>query len=145
MCHRVSVWPIADCPFCAIVADEAPAYRLTEDDRTLAFLDIAPVNPGHALVVPKLHRETLTEMGPDLVADTFRSARSVVAAVESALDPDGLNLLQTNGEAAGQEVFHAHVHVLPRYADDDVSVDWPRTELTEADGSEVATAIREEL
>lgn len=136
---------MSDCPFCAIVAGEAPAYRLHEDDRTLAFLDIEPVNPGHALVVPKPHRETLTEMEPDLVADTFRSARRVAAAVESAFDSDGLNLLQANGEAAGQEVYHAHVHVLPRYADDDVAVEWPRVELTEEDGVEVAAAIREEL
>ena len=134
-----------DCPFCAIVADEAPAYRLHEDDRTLAFLDVAPVNPGHALVVPESHRVTLTEMEPDLVADTFRSARRVAAAVESAFAPDGLNLLQANGEAAGQEVFHAHVHVLPRHADDDVAVEWPRAELTAEDGREVAAAIREEL
>lgn len=133
------------CPFCAIVDDEAPAYRLHEDDRTLAFLDIEPVTPGHALVVPKPHRETLTEMEPDLVADTFRSVRRVAAAVESAFDPDGLDLLQANGEAAGQEVFHAHVHVLPRHADDDVSVEWPRAKLTEEDGRAVTAAIREEL
>lgn len=134
-----------DCPFCAIVADEAPAYRLHEDDRTLAFLDVAPVTRGHALVVPKPHRETLTGMEPDLVADTFRSARRVAAAVEAAFDPDGLNLLQANGEAAGQEVFHAHVHVLPRYTDDEVRVEWPREDLAEPEGRSVAAAVREEL
>ena len=134
-----------DCPFCAIVAEEAPAYRLHEDDRTLAFLDIAPVNRGHALVVPKTHRETLTGMDANLVADTFRTARRVAGAVEAAFDPDGLNLLLANGEAAGQEIFHAHVHVLPRYAEDDVTVDWPRGDLTEEDGRAVVAAIREEL
>ena len=136
---------MTDCPFCAIVAGDAPAYRIREDERTLAFLDVAPVNPGHALVVPKAHRETLTEMTPDLAADTFRSARRVAAAVEAAFDPDGLDLVQSSGEAAGQEVFHAHVHVLPRHGDDGVAVEWPRGELREEDGREVAARIREHL
>ncbi|MFW5964874.1 MAG: HIT family protein, partial [Natronomonas sp.] len=126
---------MSDCVFCAIADGDAPAYRLYEDDRTLAFLDIEPLNPGHALVVPKPHRETLTEMDADLVADTFRSARRVAEAIETVFDPDGLNLLQANGEAAGQEVFHAHVHVLPRYEDDDVEVSWPAGELTEVEGT----------
>jgi histidine triad (HIT) family protein len=130
-----------ECVFCDIVAGEAPAYRLYEDDRTLAFLDIEPAAPGHALVVPKAHHETLTEMPPDLVADTFRSVRHVAAAVEEAFDPDGLNLFQANGEAAGQEVFHAHVHVLARNDEDALGFNWPREELSEDRGEEVADAI----
>ncbi|MUV87997.1 HIT domain-containing protein [Natronomonas sp. CBA1123] len=136
---------MTDCVFCDIVAGDAPAYRLHETDRTLAFLDIEPLNPGHALVVPKPHRETLTDMDADLVADTFRSARTVAEAVETAFDPDGLNLLQANGEAAGQEVFHAHVHVLPRYEDDDVEVSWPAGELNDEEATEVAEKIRDAL
>lgn len=134
---------MTDCVFCDIVAGDAPAYRLHETDRTLAFLDIEPLNPGHALVVPKPHRETLTDMDADLVADTFRSARTVAEAVETAFDPDGLNLLQANGEAAGQEVFHAHVHVLPRYEDDNVEVSWPAGELNDEEAEAVAEKIRD--
>jgi histidine triad (HIT) family protein len=134
---------MTDCVFCDIVAGDAPAYRLHETDRTLAFLDIEPLNPGHALVVPKPHRETLTEMDGDLVADTFRSARTVAEAIEAAVDPDGLNLLQANGEAAGQEVFHAHVHVLPRYEEDDVEVSWPAEALSDGDAEGVAEKIRD--
>ncbi len=134
-----------DCPFCAIVAEEAPAYRVHETDTTLAFLDINPVNPGHTLIIPKTHHETLTDMDPDLTADVFRATRDVAEAVEAAFDPDGTNLVQSNGEAAFQEVFHAHVHVVPRHEGDGVSVTWPREALTEDDGREVSAAIREAL
>lgn len=95
--------------------------------------------------MPTVHRETLTDMDADLVADTFRSARRVAAAVEAAFDPVGLDLLQADGEAVGQEGFPAHVLVIPRYADDGVTVEWPRGELTDCRGSEVAAAVREGL
>lgn len=134
---------MTNCVFCAIVADEAPAYRVHETDTTLAFLDIEPINPGHTLVIPKAHHETLTETPPDLAADTFRATRTVAEAVEAAMDPDGLNLFQSNGEAAFQEVFHVHVHVLPRHHDDGVGLDLPRSELTDEEGREVSAAIRE--
>lgn len=136
---------MSDCQFCDIAAGEAPATRLYEDETTVAFLDIAPVTDGHTLVVPKNHYETLTDMPPETVGYLFERVRVVAEAVEAAFDPDGLNIVQANGEAAGQEVFHAHVHVLPRYEDDDVQVRWPAGELTEGKASEVATAIRAEL
>ncbi|WP_336136510.1 HIT family protein [Natronomonas amylolytica] len=136
---------MSDCQFCDIAAGEAPATRLYEDETTVAFLDIAPVVRGHTLVVPKGHYETLTDIPPETVGDLFERVRIVAGAVEAAFDPDGLNILQANGEAAGQEVFHAHVHILPRYEDDDVQVRWPAGELTESEASEIATAIRAEL
>ena len=134
---------MGDCPFCDIVAGEASAVRVYEDETTLAFLDIAPVAAGHTLVVPKRHRETLTDMDAETTAEVFGTARRVAGAIEAALEPDGLSLVQANGEAAGQEVFHAHVHLLPRQADDDVRVRWPAGDL-EA-GAEVAASIRAAL
>ena len=133
------------CVFCEIASGEATAHRILEDDRTLAFLDAAPAAPGHVLVVPTVHRETLTDAEPDLVADVFRTVRRAASAVESAFDPDGLTVVQSNGTAAGQEIPHAHVHVVPRYEDDDVIVRWPHDELPDDAGRDVADAIRAEL
>ncbi|GAD51586.1 histidine triad nucleotide-binding protein [Halarchaeum acidiphilum MH1-52-1] len=116
---------MSDCAFCEIVAGEQSAHRLHEDDRTLAFLDDAPAATGHALVVPKAHHETLTDMPGDLASAVFWTVRRVAAAVEDALDPAGVSVLQQNGVAAGQDVPHAHVHVVPRDEDDDVRLAWP--------------------
>lgn len=134
-----------DCVFCDIIAGENPAHRLYEDQRTLAFLDAAPANPGHALVVPTDHFETLTDMEPDLVADLFRTTQCVANAVESVFDPDGMNVIQSNGAAASQDVFHTHVHILPRYEDDDITIHWSYRELTDDTGRNIASAIRDEL
>jgi histidine triad (HIT) family protein len=136
---------MSDCQFCDIVAGEAPATRLYEDETVVAFLDIAPVAGGHTLVVPKDHYETLTDMPPEAAGDLFERVRVVAGAVETAFDIDGFDIVQANGEAAGQEVFHAHVHILPRYENDDVEVRWPAGELTEGKAREIATSIRAEL
>lgn len=145
MAVRAGRTRMSDCPFCAIVAGDAPATSVYEDETVVAFLDIAPVAGGHTLVVPRAHHETLPEMPPSAVGDLFERVALVVDAVEAAFAPDGVNVVQSNGEAAGQEVFHAHVHVLPRYADDDVSVRWPSGKLTEGAAAETAATIREEL
>lgn len=129
-----------DCVFCRIVAGEAPAHRIHETDQCLAFLDAAPAGPGHTLVVPKAHRETLVEAGPDTVGTVFNVAREVAAAVEATISPDGLNIVQSNGAAAGQEIDHLHVHVVPRWNDDDIHLSWSHDgEAT----SEVAAELRE--
>lgn len=134
---------MADCVFCGIVAGDVPAYRIYEDERTLAFLDVNPVNPGHTLVVPTSHRETITELSTETAMALFASAHEIAGAVERAFAPDGLNLVQANGEAAGQEVFHAHVHVLPRYADDGMQVRWPRGDLERPEAT--VTRLRDAL
>jgi histidine triad (HIT) family protein len=95
--------------------------------------------------VPKDHYETLTDMPPGAASDLFERVRLVAEAVEAAVAPDGLNLVQANGEAAGQEVFHAHVHLIPRYENDDVEVRWPAGELTEDEAREIGASIRAEL
>ena len=116
-----------DCIFCAIVAGEAPARIVHDDERTLAFLDLFPITRGHALVVPKRHCENVLDAPADDWAAVTRSAQLLAAAAMRAYEADGLNLLQTNGAAAMQTVFHLHVHVLPRYVGDGFKVELHRT------------------
>lgn len=135
---------MSDCPFCAIVANEEPAHRVYEDDATLAFLDTAPATAGHVLVIPKAHRATLTDVEPGLVGDVFRTVSRVGTAVESALEPDGLTVHQSNGGAAGQEIDHVHVHVIPRTDADDVTLQWPHGDPGEERIETVASAIQDD-
>ncbi len=104
----------ADCIFCKIVRGEAPSHRICEDERTIAFMDIFPVTDGHALVVTKDHFENLFEADEDALAAIARTSHRVAAAIRSELAPDGLMVFQLNGRAAGQTVFHYHMHLMPR-------------------------------
>ena len=103
-----------DCIFCKIVRGEAPAHRVCEDERTLAFMDIFPVTDGHTLVITKDHFENVFEADEDALAAIARTSHRVAAAIRSALAPDGLMVFQLNGQAAGQTVFHYHMHLMPR-------------------------------
>lgn len=113
-----------NCIFCKIVAGEIPCARLHEDDRTLAFMDINPAHPGHALVIAKAHHADLFAMPDTLLAACVQSARKVAAAVHKTLAPDGLNLVQANGPGAAQSVPHFHIHVLPRRQGDELRLNW---------------------
>jgi len=106
------------CVFCRIVAGELPSTTLFEDERTLAFMDIHPITPGHALVIVKAHRENVFEMDEEECAAVMRTSKKLADAIKKGLEPEGLNLFQANGLAAFQTVFHFHIHVLPRYVDD---------------------------
>ena len=113
-----------DCIFCKIIAGEIPCFRLYEDGDTLAFMDINPAGEGHALVIPREHGEDLHAISEGAIAATVITAKKVAAAVEKTLQPDGINLLQCNGPAAGQTVLHFHMHVLPRRDGDDLKMNW---------------------
>jgi histidine triad (HIT) family protein len=106
------------CVFCRIVAGTASARIVRETETTLAFLDANPLAPGHTLVVPKGHHERLADMAHDLAADVFAEVRELVPRVEAAVDADGTTVGVNDGGAAGQEVPHVHVHVVPRFDDD---------------------------
>ncbi|MFS8950875.1 HIT family protein [Streptococcus australis] len=110
---------VSDCIFCKIVAGEIPASKVYEDDHFLAFLDISQVTPGHTLVIPKKHARNLLEMTPDETADLFNVVSRVTKKVESATQPQGMNIISNMEEIAGQSVFHTHVHILPRYSQED--------------------------
>lgn len=114
------------CIFCRLIAGEIPASRIYEDAQTIAFMDLGQINPGHALVAIKRHAATLTDLTPDEAAAAMRTAQRVARAIQAAFDPPGITLLQANGRAGDQTVFHFHLHVAPRHVDDGVSIAWPR-------------------
>lgn len=109
---------VEDCIFCKIVQRKAPAEIVYEDKDTLGFLDIYPLNPGHTLVISKKHYATLDEMPPKEVGSLFESVAKVMRSVKEAVHADGINIGQSNGKAASQDVFHVHVHIIPRFSRD---------------------------
>jgi len=114
----------ADCLFCKIIAGDIPCFKLFEDDDTLAFMDINPANEGHALVIPKEHSKDVYAVSDAAITATVKTAKKIATAVDKTLNPNGLNLLQCNGPAAAQSVFHFHMHVLPRREGDELKLNW---------------------
>lgn len=114
-----------DCPFCAIVSGDAPASVVHETEDTLAFLDLNPATEGHTLVIPKTHGAGLADVTTADLQTVTRVGQQVAAALRASdeIRTDGVNLFLADGEAAGQEVFHLHLHVIPRYAGDGVTVE----------------------
>ena len=129
-----------DCIFCKIVAGELPARIVDQDDRTIAFMDIAPATRGHALVIPREHSaDLLTVPREDLLA-TLTAAQRLAGRLRERLGADGVNLLNSCGASAWQSVFHFHLHVIPRYADDPLRLPWIPTQ---GDPDEIAAAAEE--
>jgi histidine triad (HIT) family protein len=126
-----------DCLFCKIVDGEIPATRVREDERTIAFMDINPATRGHLLVIPREHATDLTEVSAEDLAACTAAAQALSIQVKEKLDADGVNLLNSCGRAAWQTVFHFHIHVIPRYANDPLRLPWlpepgDRDEIAEA-------------
>ena len=134
-----------DCVFCKIVAGQIPATKVHEDELTLAFMDIGEVNPGHVLVAVKPHVDNIYGLDDTLAAAVFRTAARVARAVNKAYAPEGVTLYQANGVAAGQTVFHFHLHLVPRYADDGLRITWPANnpprEQLEANAAKLRAAL----
>lgn len=116
---------MSECVFCKIVAKQIPATVVHEDAQTLTFMDIGQVNPGHVLVAAKAHADSIYALDDAQAAAVFRSAARVARAIRAAFSPEGLSVYQANGRAAGQTVFHFHLHLVPRHADDGMSLVWP--------------------
>jgi histidine triad (HIT) family protein len=112
------------CIFCQIRDGQIPSTRVYEDAKTLAFMDINPVNDGHLLVIPKAHAETIFDISPADLTAVAATAKKLAEALRQALEPEGLNLLQANGAAASQVVPHFHLHLIPRWKGDGRSFDW---------------------
>ncbi len=113
-----------DCIFCKIIRGEIPCFKVFEDDEILAFMDVNPIAPGHALVIPKHHSKDIFETPGDWIAKAFAGAGRVARAVQKTVNPDGINIVQANGPGAKQSVFHLHVHVIPRSLDDGLTMNW---------------------
>ncbi|NIC42624.1 HIT family protein [Aquabacterium sp. A08] len=120
--------PPGVCIFCKLVAGDIPSARVYEDAQTLAFMDLGQVNPGHLLVALKRHAATLLDCTPDEAAALMRTAHRMAHAVQQTFDPPGITLLQANGKEGDQTVFHVHLHVVPRHANDGIALTWPRKE-----------------
>ena len=116
---------MSDCVFCKIVAGQIPSTKVFEDEHTLAFMDLGQVNPGHVLVAVKKHAENLYALEDAQAAAVARACTRVARAIRGAFKPEGLSVYQANGKAAGQTVFHYHVHLLPRHAGDGMELTWP--------------------
>ncbi|MBS5933441.1 MAG: HIT domain-containing protein [Clostridiales bacterium] len=113
-----------NCIFCKIAAGEIPSYTIYEDDDFKAFMDISPASKGHTILIPKVHADNLFELDETLASKLLPVAARIAKALKAELHCEGLNLLQNNGEIAGQTVFHFHMHIIPRYEVDKVVVKW---------------------
>jgi|SRR3989344_6385024 len=121
-----------NCIFCKIVRGEIPSAQVLDADKVLALLDISPVNKGHVLVVPKEHFETMLDVPDNLLKDMILAAKKVGKGMRKGLKADGFNLSMNNFAAAGQVVFHAHLHVIPRFENDGLK-HWPQKHYDEGE------------
>ncbi|MDY2593925.1 MAG: HIT family protein [Oliverpabstia sp.] len=131
-----------NCIFCKIAAGEIPSATLYEDEDFRVILDLGPASKGHALILPKQHYANLYELPDELAEKVIRLAKKMVIAMTKALQCDGFNVVQNNGEAAGQTVFHFHMHLIPRYKDDHAGVTWTPGKLTDEVRDEVLEKVR---
>jgi len=136
---------MSDCVFCRIVARQIPATVVHEDEHTLAFMDLGHVNPGHVLVAVKKHAENLYALDDAQAGAVLRAAARVARAIRSAFDPAGLSVYQANGKAAGQTVFHYHLHLVPRHDHDGMELTWPVKNPPREKLEEYAAKIRSSL
>ncbi len=113
---------MADCVFCKVVKGELPSYKIYEDEKTLAFLDIYPVYKGHTLVIPKIHTESISDISQSDLAAVAAASKKVAKLLKEKLNYDGVNLVQSNGKAASQVVMHFHMHVVPRFTGDGLNL-----------------------
>ena len=133
-----------DCIFCKIIAGEIPSFTIYEDDEFKVIMDIAPASNGHALVLPKNHFENIYDIEPEVLGNASKVAQKVIKHATEILGCDGYNLLQNNGEIAGQTVFHFHMHLVPRYKDMDneTMLKFTSRDVSTEDVKKIADAIR---
>ncbi|MBU3876512.1 HIT family protein [Faecalicatena sp. AGMB00832] len=126
-----------NCIFCKLASGEIPSATLYEDNDFRVILDLSPASKGHALIIPKEHYRNLYDLDEELAAKVMVLAKKMVLKLKDVLGCDGYNIVQNNEEAAGQTVFHFHMHLIPRYKDDGVGLGWKMGELSEADKEEI--------
>lgn len=130
------------CIFCKIANGEIPSATVYEDETFRAILDLGPAAKGHTLILPKAHAADLFELPDETAAKALTLAKKLGAVLKEGLHADGLNVVQNNGEAAGQTVLHFHVHLIPRYSVDTVDIGWEQGKLTDEDRDEVLKLFR---
>ena len=134
-----------DCIFCKIANGVIPSATVYEDSICRVILDINPASKGHALIIPKEHFDNVYSMDADTASKIFTIATEVAKAQKAELNPDGLNIIQNNGEAAGQTVFHFHMHLVPRYINDTVNVTWKPGESDKTELEALSNALRKRI
>lgn len=134
----------SDCIFCKIIKGELPSFRVHEDEKTFAFLDIHPINPGHTLVVSKFHSQNIFDIPAKDWAAVTEVVRVLAHAVEKAAGARGVNINMNNREHAGQIVDHLHVHIIPRFKGDGFRL-WPQSSYKEGEASEMQRKIKDAI
>jgi len=130
-----------ECVFCKIIAGEIPCYKVYEDDKFLAFLDIYPVNPGHVLVIPKEHHDNIFTLPDELASKYFVVVKKIAEIVKNTMNADGINIGMNNLSAAGQVVFHSHIHIIPRFSGDGLN-HWGNRDINESEMSLIADKMK---
>lgn len=133
-----------NCIFCKIANGEIPSATLYEDEDFRVILDLGPASKGHALILPKEHYKDLYELDDEVAAKAFVLAKQMITKLTKVLGCEGYNIVQNNGELAGQTVFHFHMHLIPRYENDNVGLGWNVGTLTEEDKSEILSKLSEQ-
>ena len=134
-----------DCIFCKLANGEIPTATLYEDDDFRVILDQGPATKGHALLLPKKHYANIYELPEELAARAMVLAKRMAGTMTEALNCDGFNLVQNNGEAAGQTVFHFHMHLIPRYNNDHAGITWNPGTLEDDVKEEILAAVKEKI
>lgn len=135
----------SDCIFCKIAQGAIPALRVWETDACLAFLDVAPLAPGHVLLIPKQHYQDIRDIPADVLGSLTSQLPALAAAIVCATNATGLNLLQNTGRSSGQAVFHLHFHLIPRTEGDGLGYRWNAGDYEAGQAEQVQAGIREEL
>ncbi len=133
---------MSDCIFCKIVNNEIPSNTFYEDEDFKCFLDAFPSSLGHAIIIPKAHTPNVFEIDKNLYGKLYTIIPQIANKLKNALNCDGINILQNNGEAAGQTVFHLHVHLIPRYNNDSVNIKWQTVKPLDLDIQKLLNALR---
>ena len=139
---------MSNCIFCSIIKGDIPCAKVYEDKHVLAFLDLSQVTKGHTLVIPKVHKENVYELTPDIAKHIFEAVPKIANAIKAEYNPIGLNILNNNGEHAGQSVFHFHMHLIPRYGKGDgFGAVWKthESEYTPEELQKIAVSINQHL
>lgn len=134
-----------NCIFCKIVSGDIPSSVIYEDEDFKAIMDISPASRGHAIILSKKHFENLFELEDDVAGKVLIVARKIALAMKEELKCDGINLLQNNGEAAGQSVFHIHFHLIPRYKGDNLHLTWTPGKYEDGEAAELAKNIKDRI
>lgn len=132
---------MSDCIFCKIANGEIPSATLFEDEDFRVILDLGPATKGHALILPKSHFANIYEMPDELAGKAMILAKKMASRMTEALKCDGFNVVQNNGETAGQTVFHFHMHLIPRYKNDNAGITWTPGTLTDEMKEEILTKV----